>query len=203
MSPLATGSTRAIAGKSKQIIALETGVRVADLLLTAQSGDKASILARITSAHEGLAGLGGDAAVLKRIDEVKADFESGVLGGDKLGSQLDILARDIQDDLVKNVGVDIATLVQAGGWVQGVNLLSGALAGSFNADAAALLNQPSVLEHFLSFLKDSAPAKAGDASVTAVIAEMEKMGTLAGKDALTEEDVVALNGHTKAILATF
>ncbi len=203
LTKLATGTTRAIDGKSKQIIALETGVRVADLLLTAQTGEKEAISGRIAAAREGLAGLGGDAAVLARIDQVKADFESDVLPADKLGAQLDILARDIQADLDKNVGKDIATLVQAGGWVQGVNLLSGALAGKENADAAALLHQPSVLEHFLSFLKDSAPAKAGDESVGAVIAEMEKMGALAGKDALTAEDITALNGHTQAILAKF
>jgi len=203
MAKLATGTTRAIDGKSNQIIALETGVRVADLLLTAQTGDKASIGARMTAAREGLSALGGNAAVLKRIDDVKADFEGDVLSADNLGPQLDILARDIQADLDKNVGKDIATLVQAGGWVQGVNLLSGALAENFNADAAALMNQPAVLEHFLSFLKDSAPAKAGEESVGAVISEMEKMQALAGKDGLTAEDVTALNGHTKAILAKF
>lgn len=203
LTALASGSTRSIEGKSKQIIALETGVRVADLLLTAQTGDAEAISARITGAREGLASLGGDAAVLARVDQVKLDFEKGILPADKLGAQLDILARDIQADLDKNVGKDIATLVQAGGWVEGVNLLSGALAEGFNADAAALLNQPSVLEHFLSFLKDSAPAKAGDDSVTAVIIEMEKMGALAGKDALTAEDVKALNGHAQAILAKF
>jgi hypothetical protein len=203
LTALASGSTRSIEGKSKQIIALETGVRVADLLLTAQTGDSEAIAARITGAREGLASLGGDAAVLARIDQVKVDFEKGILPADKLGAQLDILARDIQADLDKNVGKDIATLVQAGGWVEGVNLLSGALADGFNADAAALLNQPSVLEYFLSFLKDSAPAKAGDDSVTTVIIEMEKMGALAGKDALTAEDVKALNGHAQAILAKF
>jgi hypothetical protein len=116
---------------------------------------------------------------------------------------MDILARDIQADLEKNGGADIATLVRAGGWVEGVHLLSGALAGNFNADAAALLNQPSVLMHFLSFLRDSTPAKTGDDSVTKVIAEMEKMAAIAGKDALSVEDVTALNDHTKAILATF
>ena len=203
LTALAAGHTRPIDGKSKQIVALETGVRVADLLLTAQTGDKEAISARIAAAREGLASLGGDAAVLARVDQVKADFEAGILVADKLGAQLDILARDIQADLDENVGKDIATLVQAGGWVQGVNLLSGALAGKENADAAALLHQPSVLEHFLSFLKDSAPAKAGDESVGAVIAEMEKMGALAGKDALTAEDISALNGHTQAILAKF
>ena len=203
LTKLATGSTRSIEGKSKQIVALETGVRVADLLLTAQTGDQAAILARIASAREGLGALGGDPAVLKRVDDLKADFESGVLVADGLGGQLDILARDIQADLEKTVGKDIATLVQAGGWVEGVSLLSGALGASANADAMALLHQPSVLAHFLSFLKDSAPARAGDASVGAVVSEMEKMAAIAAKDVLSAEDVSALNGHTKAILATF
>ena len=99
----------------------------------------------------------------------------------------------------------MATLVEAGGWLEGVHLLSNGLVekNEFGADAVALLHQPSVLAYFTEFLRKSAPAEAGDEYVKAVLAEMEKLAEIAKKDVLSGDDVKAVAGHTQTILSRF
>ncbi|MEE2829785.1 MAG: hypothetical protein VX498_11410, partial [Myxococcota bacterium] len=82
-------SERSIADKSKPIIALETGVRLANVLLTAQTGDKAVVLKRMKSAREGLAAIGASDAVMAETDKVIGDFESDTLAVGELSPALD------------------------------------------------------------------------------------------------------------------
>jgi len=155
-------------------------------------------------AREGLVALGSPDDLVKDVDRVLADFEKDVLSSAELGPALDVLAEQIQDDLAEQADPAVGTLVQAGGWVQGVHLLSTALAdGGISGDAAALLHQPTVLAHFTAFLKQSDAGRSGDPDVVAVIGEMEKMARIAGKESLTTEDVKGVAAHTAAILAWF
>lgn len=197
-------SDRTLQGKNRSIIALETGVRLANLLLSVQTADKAVLIARMKRAREGLVALGSPDDLVKEVDRVVVDFEKDVLSAAELGPALDVLAEQIQDDLAEQADPAVGTLVQAGGWVQGVNLLSTALAdGGMSGDAAALLHQPTVLAYFTAFLKQSDAGRSGDPDVVAVISEMEKMALIAGKDSLSTDDVKSVAAHTAAILAWF
>lgn len=198
---LLVDSDRTLEGKSRSIIALETGVRLANVLLTAQDGEKPVVVTRMKSAREGLVALQVPAETLAEIDRVIADFEAGRIGPAELVPALDVLAEQLQDDLGKSSDPNTATLVQAGGWVQGAHLLSRALAeAGQGGDAAALLHQPTVLAFFREFLDK---AGAGDPAVGAVLAEMDGLQRIAEKPALTTEDLTAIAGHTGAILAKF
>ncbi len=194
-----SGST--LTGKSRSIIALETGVRLANVLMTSKEGDKATTLTRMRSAREGLVALDVPAGVLTELDRVIKQFEDGTLLPEELSPALDVLAGQLQEDLNNSTDPNTATLVQAGGWVQGAHLLSTSLVQAGQAgDAAALLNQPTVLAHFTDFLNKSG---AGDPSVDAVLREMAELEELAGKDTLTTGDLVTISTRTAAIMTHF
>ncbi len=194
-------SSRSLEGKSRSIIALEAGVRLSNVLMTAADGDKAQTLARMRSAREALGALQLPADLLAEADKVIGDFEKGAISPAELVPALDVLNERIQDDLVKGNDPNTATLVQAGGWLQGAHLLSRSLADSGTAgDAAALLRQPTVLAHFKDFLNKSG---AGDPRVDAVLAEMTKLEELAAKPELGADDMSAVATHTGNILAQF
>jgi len=204
MRKLVQDSDRTLQGKQKPIIALETGVRISNVLMTVHAGDKAATLGRMRKAKEGLTALQAPASVVAEIDRVIADYDGGALSQVELTPALDVLAERINDDLLTGTDVQTATLVQAGGWVQGANLLAKAVGGAgLGGDAAALLNQPTLLAYFLDFLKNSDPGRAGDPDVVAVIGELEKMQAVVANGELTTEDVNAIAGHTDAILARF
>jgi len=194
-------SDRTLEGKSRPVIALETGVRMADVLLTAQDGEKATVVARMKSAREGLVALNIPAETMDEVDRIVADFEAGRIEAAELVPALDVVSEQLQDDLNKSNDPNTATLVQAGGWVQGAHLLSSSLAEAGKAgDAAALLHQPTVLAYFKDFLNK---AGAGDPAVEAVLTEMDALETLAKKPALTTEDLSAIATHTGTILSKF
>ncbi len=201
---LVKDSNRSLEGKNSAVLALETGVRIGNVLMSVHTGDKAAILGRMRAAREGLAALKAPASIVAEVDKVIGEYDSGSLTDAELGPAFDVLAERINDDLQRMSDPNTATLVQAGGWVQGAHLLSTALgAASITGEAAALLHQPTVLEYFLRFLKESGPGRAGDPQVAAVITEMEAMQLIAAKAELSGDDVKAVATHTGNILAKF
>jgi hypothetical protein len=192
---------RDLAGKNKAIVALETGVRLANVLLTADSAEKSVLLERMQSARAGLAALKASPEVLAETDKLIADVTAGTISGAEATPALDVLAGRIQDQLSGSADKTTATLVQAGGWVQGAYLLSTALAQAKQAgDAAALLHQPTVVAHFSAFLRQ---AGEGDVAVQSVLAPMDDLGELAGKAELTVQDMTRASELTAAILKAF
>ena len=191
-------------GKSKPVVALETGRRIANVLLASKDGSKAEVTGRMKSARAGLAALGAGDEVLGETDKLIADYESGAIGNAELPPAMDLLNQKIQKALSAGAGDEITTLVQAGGWVQGVHLLAGVLAeGGGSQEAPALVHQPSVLAHFSEFIKGTSAAKAGDEDVIIVIAELDAMSVIAKKEVLATEDLKAVATHTGNIIARF
>lgn len=198
------GPSGNIEGKSKPVVALETGRRIASVLLSAKGGEKAAVSGHMKGARAGLAALGAPEDLLADVDKVVGDYEAGTISNAELAPSMDLLNQRVQTALNKGAGEEVSTLVQAGGWVQGVHLLSKGLADAGQAgDGAALLHQPSVLTHFTEFIKGSAAAKAEDPDVLAVIAELEGMSGIASKPELTVDDLKAVSTHTGNILARF
>ena len=192
---------RPLEGKSGSIIALEAGVRMSTMLMTAADGDKAATLTRMRSAREGLLALNVPGDVLSEADKIIGDFDKGSIAAAELVPALDLLNEKLQDDLADSGDSTKATLVQAGGWLQGAHLLSTALAEkNLGGDAAGLVHQPSVLAYFTDFLNKSG---AGDPAVDAVLAEMTLLQAIADKDALEASDMAAVATHTGNILAKF
>lgn len=196
-----SGEARTLEGKSRSIIALEAGVRMSNVLMTAADGDQAATLTRMRSAREALGALQVPQDVLTEADKIIVDFDKGSIAAAELVPALDLLNEKLQDDLAAASDSTTATLVQAGGWLQGAHLLSKALsAAGTGGDAAALLHQPSTLAHFTEFLNKSG---AGDPAIDAVLAEMTKLQAIADKDALDAADMGLVATHTGNILASF
>lgn len=201
VKPAAEG---ALEGKSKPLVALATGVRISNVVLTVEDGDKDLLIKLMKQAREGLAALSAPETLLSQIDTLTQDFEAGNLQAGELGPSLDLLASRIHEDLKKGAGEDLATLVQAGGWVQTVNLLSTSLSTAGTAgDAANLMKQPTVVAHFREFLANSAQAKAGDEAVLGVLAEMKKLQEVASKKQLDLADIKTVQAASSAILSHF
>jgi len=204
LSSLITVDNRSIEGKAKAVVALVAGVRVTNVLLAVPTAEKAVAVEHLKSARTALGALELSEKLLGDLDKALADFESGQLAAAEISAMMDVYAGQIQKDLAASAGEQIATLVKAGGWVQGANLIAKTLVEQQKTgDAAALLRQPSLLMFFLDFIKGTPDAKAGDTAVSAVIGEMEQMMALAQKDVLTAEDVSQIASHTDAILAQF
>ncbi len=198
------GPAASLDGKSKPVVALETGRRIANVLLSARGGTKEAVAANMKGAREGLAALGAPEDLMADVDKVIADYEAGTISNAELAPSMDLLNQRVQTSLDSGAGEEVSTLVRAGGWVQGVHLLAKGLSAAGQAgDGAALLHQPSVLAHFTEFIKNSSAAKAQDPDVLAVIAELEALSGVAAKETLAVDDLNIVAEHTGNILARF
>lgn len=198
---LVVDEKRDLTGKSSAIVALETGVRLANVLLTASASEKDVVLARMAAAREGLVALGASEAVMTETDKVINDFKSGAISGKEVTPALDVLARNIQEQLKGSSDPNTATLVQAGGWLQGAHLLSSSLAGAADVgEAPTLLRQPTVLAYFMTFLES---AGGSDPAVASVLVEMGKLKDLAGSETLGAEQMTQVAAVTGTILKAF
>lgn len=204
LASMVPAGKRSLTGLSRPLIALETGTRITAVLLTADSADRPGLVARMKDARDGLVALDAGGDVLKEVDDFVADVESGALGAGELTPALDVLSERIHDSLDQHADRAAATLVQAGGWVQGAYLLAQALnRGELSPDASALFHQGSLVHHFESFLKASDPARAGDPRLATVIEKMGELRWLAGQDSLSAAQVKDIERLTGEIIAAF
>ncbi len=193
-----------LTGMSKPLLALETGTRINNALVTAQDGDRAGLEKRIGYAKEGLIALQAAPAVLAQVDSFVSDLQSGALSDSELVPALDVLAESIQDGLIEGRNNNTSTLVQAGGWVQGAHLLAKALEGrEVTPDAGALFHQSSLVNHFIVFLQLSGPGRSGDPQVLKVIGQMEELREIAGQDPISGEQVARIAALTGEIMLAF
>ena len=204
LKSMVPSGTRPLAGLSRPLLALETGTRITAVLLTADREDRAGLVTRLKAAREGLVALDAGEAVLKQVDAFVADVESGSLQASELLPALDVLSERIHAELDEHADRTTATLVQAGGWVQGAHLLARALSrGKLSPDAAALFHQGSLVHHFEFFLKASDPARAGDPVVLGVIEKIGELRWLAGQETLTAAQVKEIEVLTGEFIASF
>jgi hypothetical protein len=204
LKSMVPSGTRSLEGLSRPLIALETGTRITAALLTADPTDKAALVVRTKAAREGLVALQAGEGALKEVDAFLADLESGRLTGAELTPALDVLSERIHDALATNADAETATLVQAGGWVQGAHLLAQALGrGEITPDAAALFSQGSLVHHFEFFLKASDAGRAGDPRVATVIEKIGELRWIAGQDPITAEHVKQIERLTGEIIGAF
>lgn len=204
LKSMVPAGTHALEGLSRPLLALETGTRITAVLLTADGSDTPALITRMKHAREGLVALKAGPAVLQEVDSFVADVESGALKPAELTPALDVLSERIHDELNTHTDPATATLVQAGGWVQGAHLLARALRkGTVGPDAAMLFSQASLVHHFEQFLKASDPARAGDPRVSTVIEKISELRWIAGQDPITGDHVQEVERLTGEIIAAF
>jgi len=196
-------SARTLLGKNKPMLALETGTRITAVVMSTGKDPKDVVLARMASAREGLSALQSPPKVVAKVDEVIADYREGRLESGELTASLDVLAETIHDGL-SEADQQTATLVQAGGWVQGAHLLAKALEAAGQAgDGAQLLRQPSLVNHFQAFLRNSDPGRAEDPTVVKVLGSMDELREIAGQDVIDEAMVRRIVVLTGGIISQF
>ena len=169
-------------------VAMQTGVLLTDVILTARDADGGLLSKRLAKIGAGLALLKADDKLLQTVKE----FEQGI-AGDVIPREalLEEMAR-ISDLMVpeKKWGPSPHTgpLVQAGAWLTGVHMVATAVLESNRIDAAdQLLKHPEVVAYFIGYVstKNDAPSTI----VHVLLKRMEDLQTRVKKETLSREDV--------------
>jgi len=179
-------------------VAMQTGVLLTDVMLTARDAEGAVLSKRLGQIGTGLKKMGAEETILKTVKE----FENGIAG--------DVIPREalleemgrITDMMVpeKKWGPEPQTgpLVQAGAWLAGVHMVASAILESNRMDAAdQLLKHPEVVSYFIGYVstKNDAPSTV----VHVLLKRLEDLQIRTQKENLSREDVESILSTTDGI----
>mgnify|MGYP000477341802 CR=1 FL=1 len=188
--------------ENKDQIAVRAGVVLADLVLTVKESSKERTIERLDTIKVAIDKLGGGDDVPAQIDELKAQIEAGELTNDELIQEFDELSQVMVPELEYEAGEWVVPLIQAGSWLEGAHLVSGAVqdAGKFEA-ANDLLRQPEVVDYFIEYVNREGGDKAPDEVVDQLKSTLSTLKTVADKPALGADEVATIHDATGSVLS--
>ena len=187
---------------NKDIVAVRTGVILADALLTVKGAPKENIVARLGTVKSGLDSLGAGKDLPTVIDDLIAKINNDGISRDDLVKELDDLHGAVIPEIRYEAGERCVPLLQAGSWLEGANLVSAAIITANKPEAGdKLLRQPLVVEYFLKYVKVEGAGKADGEVLKQLESTLMKLKEVAAKPSLTVDDVKEVKAQTDAILA--
>lgn len=190
-----------MAVENKDIVAVRTGVLLADALLTVKDAPKEHLVARLEKVKVGMTALGGGPDIAATIDELNNRIMNDVASRDELLKELDELHGVIIPELKYEAGERVVPLIQAGSWLEGANLIANAILSNQKPEAAnSLLRQPQVAGYFLKYVQVEGADKAPVEVLRQLEATLKKLKEIASKPALSLDDVTEIKGQTDSVL---
>lgn len=187
---------------NKDIVAVRTGVILADALLTVKGAPKENIQARLGTVKDGLSSLGAGKDLPSVIDDLIAKVTNDGISRDDLVKELDDLHGAVIPEIRYEAGERCVPLLQAGSWLEGANLVSAAIIAANKPEAGdKLLRQPLVVDYFLKYVKVEGAGKADGEVLKQLESTLLKLKEVAAKPSLTIDDVKEVKAQTDAILA--
>ncbi len=188
--------------EDKDKVAVRTGVILADMLLTIKTGEKDQLVKNLNDINAGLTELGGGADIQTTLNDVRDRLKADAIQRDELLTEADELRGAVIPELEFNGHKRTVPLIQAGGWLEGANLVAKSVPADNPSAADDLLKQPAVVDYFIKYVKaegsDKAPAGVGEKL-------LESLNTLKGlaekTEPLTSEDIATVIKVTDDVLA--
>jgi len=185
------------------VIAVRTGVVLADALLTVKTAPPDQLVERLKLVKDGMQKLRAGDDIQTTIDELIGSVQNVGSGSrDKLVRDLDEMHGAIIPELEYEAGPQVVPLIQAGSWLEGSNLLSGAILDAKKPEVGNdLLRQPQIADYFLKYVQLEGRAKAPDEVVKQLNATLTKLKEISSKPSLVEADVKEIKAQTDTVLS--
>jgi len=186
---------------NKDQVAVRTGVILADLLLTVKGAEKEKLGKHLADIKQGMAELGAGSDIGATIDDLDNRIQNDAVTRDDLVKELDELSGAIIPEIEYEAGDRAVPLIQAGSWLEGSNLVAGALIESGNYESATtLLKQPAVVAYFQGYVKTEGQDKAPSEVVAQLETTLATLAEVCAHETLSEEDVKTIHASTAAVL---
>jgi len=183
-------------------VAVRVGVVLADLVLTVETASKERMVTRLASIKTGLEKLGAGGSLPATIDDMSNRIKNDAVSRGDLLKEMDELSGVIIPELKYEAGDWVVPLVQAGSWLEGAHLVSGAITAESKVDSAGhLLRQPAVVDYFLTYVQREGQEKAPDEVVQKLEETLNTLKAVTGKSVLGSEEINTIHSATGNVLA--
>lgn len=187
--------------ENKDVLAVRTGVVLADALLTVKDAPKETLVARLGQVKTGLANLGAGTDIGATLDDIIGRVNNDAVSRDDLVKELDELHGAVIPEIKYEAGERVVPLIQAGSWLAGSNLVADALVQNNKPEAGTqLLRQPAVADYFLKYVKVEGEGKAPDEVLKQLEATLTRLKAIASLNVLTVDDVKEVKAQTDAVM---
>ena len=185
------------------VIAVRTGVVLADALLTVKTAPPEQLVERLKLVKDGMQKLRAGNDIQTTINELIGSVQNVGSGSrDKLVQDLDEMHGAIIPELEYEAGPQVVPLIQAGSWLEGSNLLAGAILDAKKPEVGNdMLRQPLIADYFLKYVQLEGRAKAPDEVVKQLNATLLKLKEISSKPSLVEADVKEIKAQTDTVLS--
>lgn len=188
--------------ENKDIVAVRTGVVLADALLTVKVAPKDKLTGRLGTVKAGLGSLGAGNDLPAVIDDLVAKINNDGISREDLVKELDDLHGAVLPEIKYEAGERCVPLLQAGSWLAGSNLVAAAIVAGNKPEAGdKLLRQPLVVDYFLKYVKVEGAGKADAAVLKQLETTLLKLKEIASKPSLSVDDAKEVKAQTDAVLA--
>ncbi len=184
------------------LVAVRTGVVLADLLLTVRTAPERALVSRLDAVATGLSQLDVPAPLVARVRSIRTLVSAGGLSREELIVALDEAAAEVVPQLNAPARRDVVPLVQAGSWLEGAHLISRALRAS-DAPAAgeAVLRVPEVVNYFIAYVAVEAEGRASRRVRGQLLDALTALKAVAeGEGPPTEAELAVVQAQTARIL---
>jgi len=190
--------------QSRAQLALNLGTLVADGFIAVEAQDARQVKNLGKDILQIAKNLGVSKDVLMRGSSI-TDFAERKQW-DQLKEELEATQNEVKESMNEGKDSDLITLVTVGGWVRGVEVISGHIAANYNDASARILRQPEIVS-YLSKKLDALPAKVRDeprVKTTRVkLMEIGKLVACPRDEAPSAASVKRLNELTSELVAAF
>lgn len=201
LGPLIPERTYKMDSTEANIVAVRTGVVLADAILTPVSAPKPQFVARLEMLRDGMKSVGMGAGLVASMDDMLTRVKNDAASRDDFVSEVDSVAAQMVPEGGWGPADKSGPLVQAGAWLEGANLVSTAIIAANKPEAAAtLLQQKEVPDYFLKYIESDAPQGADRAVLTQLKLALTDLRDLSNKPVLAMEDVQRVKSDCDLLL---
>ena len=183
------------------LIALRTGIVLADTVLQIKELEKSALLKNLSTIEENMKLIGAGEGLVFTLKELNTKVTNDAFTRDELLFELDEIVAYSRPN--EGFGKDDTTgpLLQAGSWLTSINLLAQAMIKEGKTETAdSLFRHEKVAEYFLSYIRVEGKEKVPVGIMNTLKTTLESMIEISKKEKITKEDVEKVAQDTTVLL---
>ena len=176
--------------EDKSRVAVNTGVLLTDLVLTVETATPERLTEVLKALKVGFTTLKTGNDIQITLDDLLGTVKGENLDREELLKELDLLSSVIVPELKSEAGSWAVPLIQAGAWLEGVNIISKVVqAEQKYKEGAQLFHHPRIAPYFIRYLKKAGNEKFTASVVDQTIEALTKLDEYGKKKQLKKEEV--------------
>jgi len=188
--------------EDKSRVAVNTGVLLTQLVLTVETANPERLVEVLKALKVGFTTLQTGNDIQITLDDLLSTVQGESLDRESLLGELDLLSSVIVPELKSEAGTWAVPLIQAGAWLEGVNIISKVVQNEKKYKEGELLfHHPGIAPYFIRYLNQAGKEKFTASVVDQTIEALSKLDEFGKKKKLSQEEIDQVQKITAELMS--